>query len=100
VKKLLKIIRTEFFMVLKVFTQPACPNCPAAKKLVKELKIKNLKLKIEVYDTSSVDGMAEGAFYRVMSTPTLLLCDDEGKMLEEWRGKTPKEKEILSKLKV
>jgi hypothetical protein len=99
-------------MRLKIFIQPNCPKCPAAKKLGKKIeRLSTLgvteglsgsglgKLKVEFYDTSTVDGLAEGAFYQVMSAPTVLLTDDGGKVVGEWRGIVPKEKEIFSKLK-
>lgn len=81
-------------MILKLFTQPTCPKCPVAKKLVAELKTKNSKLKIEEYDTTTVDGLAEASFYTVMATPTILLCDDGGKVIKDWRGITPALSEI------
>jgi len=50
---------------------------------------KSAKLKVEEYDTTTVEGMAEGSFYTVMATPTILLCDDAGKVLKDWRGEAP-----------
>ncbi len=77
-------------MLLKLFTQPNCGKCPAAKELIKKLKDSKLKdLRFEEYDTTTVDGMAEGSFYTVMATPTILLCDDNGKIIKDWRGETP-----------
>lgn len=90
-------------MILKLFTQPSCGKCPAAKNLIKNLKlnlptgqagIKNLR--VEEYDTSTVEGLAEASFYTVMATPTILLCDDNGKIIKDFRGKAPALKEILS----
>ena len=86
-------------MKLKVFTQPGCPNCPPAKELAKKLKKdKPANLEIELFNTATVDGMAEGAFYQVMATPTVLLTDDQGKIVHDWRGRSPKEKEVLAHL--
>jgi len=85
-------------MILKIFTQPICPNCPPAKELEKQLSNKVIKqLRVESYNTTSVEGMAEAAFYQVMGTPTILLVDDKGGIVAEWRGKVPKKEEVLSK---
>lgn len=77
-------------MILKLFTQPNCGKCPAAKELIKKLKDSKLKdLKFEEYDVTTVDGMAEASFYSVMATPTILVCDDTGKVLKDFRGEAP-----------
>jgi thioredoxin-related protein len=76
-------------MILKVFTQPNCPKCPAAKALASKLLVNSCQLKVEEYDVSTVDGLAEASFYTVMATPSLLLCDDQGKEIHGWRGEVP-----------
>jgi len=86
-------------VILKIFTQPDCPRCPPAKALVRQLTTHNSQLTTEVFDVSTVDGMAEGAFYSVMGTPSLILVNDKGKIVGEWRGETPSKKEILAKLR-
>lgn len=75
-------------MIIKLFTQPGCPKCPAAKKLIKNLKV-------EEYDTSTVDGLAEASFYTVMATPTILICNESGKIIKDFRGEVPAMKELL-----
>lgn len=86
-------------MILKLFTQPNCPKCPSAKELCAKLEAQNPKLEIEKYDVSTVNGLAEASFYTVMATPSLLLCDDNGKEIRGWRGEVPVEKEITGLLK-
>lgn len=86
-------------MILKLFTQPNCPKCPSAKKLLAEFKSQKSKVKTEEYDVSTVNGLAEASFYTVMATPTLLLCDDGGKIAKDWRGETPTLLEITAYLK-
>lgn len=82
-------------MIIKTFTQPACGKCPAAKEVIKSLKEKKPEnLTFEEYDTTSVDGMAEGSFYMIMATPSILVCDDEGKIIKDWRGEAPKLSEL------
>ena len=86
-------------MILKIFTQPNCPKCPPAKKLGRELTTNHQQLTTEFFNISTVDGLAEGAFYSVMSTPSLILVDEKGKVVSEWRGEAPSLKTILSKIR-
>lgn len=89
---------------LKIFTQPLCPACPPAKELGERLK---QSVKIEYFDVSTPDGLAEARLYNIMSTPTLVLVEstppasshyqgeDKGgvKEIQRWIG-TPSEEEI------
>lgn len=86
-------------MILKVFTQPNCPKCPAAKELIKRLRITSYQLEIEEYDVATVDGLAEASFYSVMATPGLILCGQNGREVCGWRGEVPTEKEIIDFLR-
>lgn len=85
-------------MTLKIFTQPNCPKCPAAKKLGEEIE-KEGKIKVEWFDITTVDGMAEASFYSVLSTPGLILVDDKGEEIAGWRGKVPTKAEIEKRIK-
>lgn len=76
-------------MILKVFTQPNCPKCPAAKALVRQLMTSSSQLKVEEYDVATVDGLAEASFYAVLATPSLILCDLRGQEVSGWRGEVP-----------
>lgn len=90
-------------MILKLFTQPTCGKCPAAKALLRQFKIHpaigGTKFKIEEYDITTVDGLAEASFYSVMATPTIFLCNDSGKVIKDWRGEVPFLTEITKLLK-
>ncbi|MDP7282149.1 MAG: thioredoxin family protein [Candidatus Undinarchaeales archaeon] len=79
-------------MKLKVFTKKDCPNCPPAKKIAKDLE--EAGIPIEYYDTEEVDGLTEGSFYMVLSTPSAVLVDDSGKELDSWRGAPPDAEKI------
>jgi glutaredoxin len=81
-------------MKLKIFTKPSCPACPPAKELGKKLKDKT---KVEFFDISKANGLAEAAHYDVMSTPTIVLVDNKGKEKKTWIT-PPSEKEILKEL--
>lgn len=86
-------------MILKIFTQPNCPKCPPAKELGKKLKKEKKNLKVEYFNVLTVDGLAEASFYTVLSTPGLILCDDQGKEIKGWRGETPTMREIKALIK-
>lgn len=79
-------------MVIKLFTKKDCPRCPAAKEVVKGLRVEN-------FDVETVEGMAEAAFYTVMSTPAILVCDGAGKEVVGWRGEAPPLQTLLGYLK-
>jgi glutaredoxin len=70
-------------MELKVFTLPACVNCPAAKKISKEIAQK-YGLKYTEVDISTPDGQLDGLMYQIMSTPSIAINDEvitRGKLL-------------------
>ncbi len=85
-------------MILKVFTQPNCPKCPAAKTLARQGQEEIAGWKVEEYDVTTVGGLAEASFYTVMATPTILLCTDKGKIVGDWRGKVPNLEELKKHL--
>jgi len=79
--------------IIKIFTQPLCPACPPAKELGERLKE---SVKIEYFDVSTPDGLAEARLYNIMSTPTLVLVEDN-KEIQTWIG-TPREEEVKKTL--
>lgn len=84
-------------MNVKIFWQVNCPYCPPAKKLGKKLEGKGVK--VEYHDVKSVDGLAEAAYFNVLSTPSLIVTNEENKEVMSWRGKVPTVKEIKKILK-
>lgn len=74
---------------VKVFWKNECPKCPAAKALVSGSS------NAELFNVDEVDGMAEGAFYGVLSTPSIIVTDNEGQELAAWRGEVPSKKDIV-----
>ena len=74
---------------VKVFWKNECPKCPAAKALVSGSG------NTELFNLDEVDGMAEGAFYGVLSTPSIIVTDSEGRELAAWRGEVPSKKDIV-----
>jgi len=70
-------------MELKVFTLPACVNCPAAKKISQEIAQK-YGLKYTEVDISTPDGQLDGLMYQIMSTPSVAIDNEvitRGKLL-------------------
>lgn len=49
---------------------------------------------VEENDLDTLDGLAEGAYYQVIATPTTIIIDEEGREVRSWRGVVPSENEI------
>jgi glutaredoxin len=79
-------------MIMKVFTQPSCPRCPAAKKIVAQVEN---KFNVEQYDIKTDDGLAEALSYDLMATPSIVILDDKGNVAAEWRGESPTVDDLL-----
>ncbi len=75
---------------IKLFWKENCAKCPAAKALVADSP------KAELFNIDEVDGLAEAAFYGVMSTPSIIVTDGGGQELASWRGEVPS-REAISK---
>ncbi len=82
-------------MKIKLFTKANCPKCPLAKALCDSLKD---QCQIEYFDVEERDGLAEASFYTVMSTPSIIIVNDEHEVMG-FRGEVPKKEEILAVLK-
>jgi glutaredoxin len=77
---------------IKIFTKAECPKCPAAKEIGGILQQEGLQ--VNYYDLETPHGLAEAAFYSVLSTPTIIIEDEDEKILAGWRGSTPTLQEI------
>lgn len=77
---------------IKIFTKSECPKCPAAKEIGGVLQQEGLQ--VTYYDLETPDGLAEGAFYSVLSTPTIIIEDEHETILAGWRGSVPTIQEI------
>ena len=75
-------------MTVKLFWKEDCPKCPAAKESVLELD------GVEYYSLDDPDGLAEAAFYSVMSTPSLVISGDDGTEVVSFRGEVPSVSEL------
>jgi glutaredoxin len=77
---------------IKIFTKRECPKCPAAKEIGDILHQEGLP--VHYYDLETPSGLAEAAFYSVLSTPTILIADEDERILAGWRGSVPTLQEI------
>jgi glutaredoxin len=75
-------------VTVKLFVKQDCPRCPAAKRACEGLD------GLEVYDVGEVDGLAEAAYYGVLSTPSVIVFDERGSELRSWRGEAPGRKDL------
>lgn len=73
---------------IKVFWKTDCPKCPVAKALVAG------SLNAELFNLDEVDGLAEAAFYGVMSTPSIIVTNERGQEVISWRGEVPSKQDI------
>ena len=62
-------------MELKVFTLPSCPNCPATKKIAKEVA-EEFGISYKEIDIGASDGEIEGLMYQIMSTPSIAIDEE------------------------
>lgn len=77
---------------IKIFTKTTCPKCPAAKEIGKKLKKEGFP--VFQYDLDTKDGLAEASFYSILSTPSLLIEDEEEREVIAWRGMVPTLEEV------
>ncbi len=82
--------------LIKIFTKAKCPKCPAAKEMGKELKKEGVQ--VFHYDLDTIDGLAEASFYSVLSTPSVIIEDEEEREVMSWRGIVPTLQEVKQHL--
>jgi glutaredoxin len=77
---------------VKIFTKRECPKCPAAKEIGGILQQEGLQ--VLYYDLETPHGLAEAAFYSILSTPSIIIEDEDEKVVAGWRGSVPTLREI------
>ena len=65
---------------LLLFIRSACPACPSAK-----IAAGKLGIPVELVNTDTPSGMDTASMYNVMSTPTAILFDREGREIDRAR---------------
>lgn len=83
---------------VKIFTKAKCPKCPEAKAIAMALKKEGVR--VLQYDLDTVEGLAEASYYSVLSTPSLIVEDEEEKEMASWRGRVPTLLEVKAYLVV
>ena len=77
---------------VKIFTKTQCPKCPAVKEIGKKLEKEGVP--VLHYDMDTTDGLAEASFYSILSTPSLVIEDEEEREVTSWRGRVPTLEEV------
>ena len=85
-------------MDVKVFGKPGCEFCKTTVKkfetFLSRWKIDSDKVNLKFFDMeTTVDGMAEGAFYEVSKIPATVI-EKGGEILARWDGKVPLSEEF------
>ncbi len=75
-------------MTVKFFWKSECAKCPAAKETVSSIE------NVEYYNLDESGGLAEAAFYSVLSTPSLVISRADGTEVKSFRGDVPRLQEI------
>ncbi len=81
---------------MKVFWQEDCIRCIPAKEICNVLLER--KVPVRLFDIATIDGMTEAAFHEVISTPTIILVDEQDNEIQSWRGEAPSLQELESSI--
>jgi hypothetical protein len=81
---------------VKIFTKAKCPKCPGVREIGIELKKEGVP--VYLYDLDTIDGLAEASFYSILSTPSLIIEDEEEREVVGWRGVAPTLQEVKQHL--
>ncbi|MFH2012583.1 MAG: thioredoxin family protein [Pseudomonadota bacterium] len=71
-------------MNIKVFISPNCTKCVSAKKLAEDLK--QQKHKVETFDITTIDGLAEASYYQIQTTPFIVVEKSNNALIPEIDG--------------
>ncbi len=81
---------------IKIFTKSKCPKCPAAKEI--GIKLKGEGIPVLHFDLDTMDGLAEASFHGILSTPSIIIEDDDETEIVSWRGVVPTIQELKEQL--
>ncbi|MBN1157407.1 thioredoxin family protein [Candidatus Woesearchaeota archaeon] len=81
-------------MVVKIFWQEQCPNCPPAKELGRKLETNGVD--VAYYDVKDLVGLTHAIKHSIRSTPAVVVADDDDRELKIWRSKVPSLDEVKS----
>lgn len=77
---------------IKIFTKAKCPKCPAAKEIGMALRKEGVQ--VIHYDLDTIDGLAEASFHSILSTPSIIIEDEDEKEVMSWKGLVPTLQEV------
>jgi len=72
---------------VKIFIKAGCARCPQAKQAGAALKDEGFS--VTEFDVGTTDGLAEGAYYSVQATPTVIIEDQDETIIGDFRGDVP-----------
>lgn len=81
---------------IKLFVKEGCGLCPSAKEVGARLTQEGLQ--VQCYDLDTADGLAEASYYGILSTPTMIIEDDNETLLADFRGIVPTVRQIKNAL--
>jgi hypothetical protein len=81
---------------VKIFIKAKCPKCPAVKEIGMNLKEEGFP--VYHYDLDTIDGLAEASYYSILSTPSIIIEDDQEREVIGWRGVVPTLQEVKQHL--
>ena len=84
-------------MVIKIFWQERCPNCPPAKRVGEALAAEGYP--VEYHDVKDVVGLTQAIKFAVKATPSIIVADALGREIISWRAAVPTLAEVKSRLK-
>lgn len=80
-------------MVVKIFWQENCARCPPAKELGETLQTKGHEVKF--LNVKEGSGLAQAIYHDVLSTPSVVITDEQNKEIVAWRSDTPEMEDVL-----
>ncbi len=81
---------------VKVFVKDGCHKCPSAKEVGAVLTKEGLE--VLYYDLGTADGLAEASYYSILSTPTMIVEDQDENSLADFRGIVPTPQQVKDAL--
>ncbi len=78
-------------MLVKIFVQEDCPNCPPSKALGEKLLKEGIS--VEFHDVKTSDGLAESLMFNVLSTPSTIVLNNN-EVISSFLGTTPNEEDL------
>lgn len=82
---------------VKLFWQQECPRCPPAKEVCCEVS-DELGVDVEYWNIKDRDGLAEASFHGVMSTPAVIIVNEDEEEIFSWTGTIPGKEEMIRRL--